>query len=621
MYYTVPREHLSPPPGFVPYPDAEIEQSIPRRFRTQAKLHADAIALCSDRARYTYTELDRRSNRLAHAVLARRGSTLEPIALMFDHGTDALVAILGTLKAGKCYVILDAGYPADRLRYMLADSGAPLLVTDDANLAFARELAGNAMEVLPFTATAATEPDTDPAIDAPHDSLAAILYTSGSTGRPKGVMHAHHDMLVDVRNLTNGWGLTSNDRWLLHTSLSFANSVRTIYCALMNGGALYLYDSKRKGFGDLPDWINGNKLTVFRTVSTFFRNFLSSLDATRRFPSVRVVSVGGESMLRADLDLFNRHFASSAVLSHAFGPTECLTSCWVLLPHGTTIATAKLPIGVALPDKDILLLDEAHREVADGEIGEIAVRSRYISPGYWRDPERTAAVFLPVADDGSRTYLTGDLGARLPDGMLVHSGRRDFQVKIRGYRVDISEIESALHALPSVADAVVVGREYEPGNPRLIAYVVAAPQAAISSLTLREDLGRVLPDYLIPSSFVILDKLPQTPNGKTDRLRLPEPPRDRSADPRFVAPRSRVEHELAAIWGTVLGIDQVGVTDAFLDLGGDSLQAAQIASRVALRWGVEIPVQSLLASATVAMMAESVVLEGQTLNYSGASGA
>jgi non-ribosomal peptide synthetase component F len=254
---------------------------------------------------------------------------------MFDHGADALVAILATLKAGKCYVVIDAGYPAERLRYMLADCGAPALIADEANLALAKTLGGSAIDVIAFGDTEGSGHDSDPGIDPAPESLAAILYTSGSTGRPKGVMHAHQNMLVDVRNLTNGWAATSQDRWLLHTSLSFANSVRTIYTALMNGAGLYLYDSKRKGFGDLPDWINGNRLTIFRTVSTFFRNFTISLDEARRFPSVRVVSVGGESMLRADLELFNRHFVSPCVLSHAFGPTECLTSCWILLRHGS----------------------------------------------------------------------------------------------------------------------------------------------------------------------------------------------------------------------------------------------------------------------------------------------
>jgi len=619
MGYTFPRDFIPPAHGFVPYADEEITQSIPRRFRAQVSAHGDAVALRSDRATYTYASLDRRANQLANAILSRRGTALEPIALMFDHGADALVAILATLKAGKCYVVIDAGYPAERLRYMLADCGAPALIADEANLALAKTLGGSAIDVIAFGDTEGSGHDSDPGIDPAPESLAAILYTSGSTGRPKGVMHAHQNMLVDVRNLTNGWAATSQDRWLLHTSLSFANSVRTIYTALMNGAGLYLYDSKRKGFGDLPDWINGNRLTIFRTVSTFFRNFTISLDEARRFPSVRVVSVGGESMLRADLDLFNRHFVSPCVLSHAFGPTECLTSCWILLRHGSRIESGKLPIGTSLPDKEVLVLDEHRREVADGATGEIAVRSRFVSLGYWNDRERTDEAFLPASgSDGARTYLTGDLGARQPDGNFVHLGRRDFQVKIRGYRIDISEIEAALHALPSIADAVVVGREYVPGDPRLVAYVVAAPRTAISAWTLREQLGRTLPDYMIPSAYVMLDRLPQTPNGKTDRLLLPDPPRDRSTDADFVAPRNHAEHELAAIWGTVLGIEHVGVEDVFLELGGDSLQAAQIVSRIRTCYGVEIAVPTLFASATVARVAEMIAgaLAGSKLRAS-----
>ncbi|MGH9197962.1 MAG: AMP-binding protein, partial [Acidimicrobiia bacterium] len=272
-----------------------------------------------------------------------------------------------------------------------------------------------------------------------------ILYTSGSTGRPKGVMHTHRNVLADVRNLTNEWCISAHDRWLLHTSVSFANSVRTIYGALLNGAAVYPFDSKRKGFGELSDWLLSNEITILRSVPTTFRNFMSTVPEGRTFPAVRILSVGGEPMFRADLDYFNRHFLPHCVLVHALGPTECLTVCWSCIPHGTRIGEGKLPIGYPLKDKEVLLLDEAGREVAEEEVGEIAVKSRYISPGYWRDPDRTKTAFLPGPRGGDeRIYLTGDLGWRSKGGCLSHIGRQDFLVKIRGFRIDVSEIEIAL---------------------------------------------------------------------------------------------------------------------------------------------------------------------------------
>jgi len=324
-------------------------------------------------------------------------------------------------------------------------------------------------------------------------------------------------------------------------------------------------------------------------------------------------------MLGADLEHFNRHFSPRCTLSHAFGPTECLTVCWALIPHGTPPVPGKLPIGHALPDKEVLLLNESGSEVGEGEVGEIAVRSRYLSPGYWRDAERTRAVFMPDAGGGDyRIYRTGDLGRRTPDGVLLHVGRRDFQVKIRGYRVEVAEVEHALRTLSVVRDAVVVGREMVPGEQRLIAYFVPSTPPAVAPEVLRRQLARIVPEYMVPSFFVALDSIPQTPNGKTDRLRLPlpAPPRSESgAQPR--APGSTIESELATIWSEILGVPEVRADESFLNLGGDSLKAFRIAARIAIQLKVTISARMLFESGTVAQVAQAVVAarEGSRLRH------
>jgi acyl-coenzyme A synthetase/AMP-(fatty) acid ligase/acyl carrier protein len=421
-------------------------------------------------------------------------------------------------------------------------------------------------------------------------------------------MHTHRSILADTRNITNGYAAGPRDRWLLATSLSFANSVRTIYGALLNGAALFPIDVRKRGFGEHATWLEDNAITVIRAVPTMFRSFMATLDERRVFPSVRVLAVGGEPMLQADLVHFNRHFSPGCVLLHAFGPTECLSVCWALIPHGTPVGNGKLTMGYTVRDKDVLLLDESRRAVGDGEIGEIAVRSRYLSQGYWRDPERTAASFLPDPTGGdARTYLTGDFGRREPDGRLFHLGRNDFQVKIRGYRIDVSEIENAMRAMAGIRDAVVVGREADPGDQRLFAYYVCAMQPPVAAGELCKALADKLPDYMIPSAFIALETMPRTPNGKTDRLRLPLPEvTRRDPDVPISTPASAVEVELAAIWGGVLGIDRVGTDETFLDLGGDSLQAAMIVAKVAARFALQVPMSVLLDSGTVAAMATVV---------------
>ena len=601
---------VQPASGFIGFADNDIEQSIPERFEKMVRACGNRVAIGSNRELYSFDSVNRTANRLAREILARRGSAEEPIALFFDHGPAVLRAIMAVLKAGKFYVALDATYPRDRLDYILRDCGAKLIVTDSNNIALVRKICGDSIDVIDFTNPDVDLPDNDLAALPKPDSLAMLLYTSGSTGQPKGVMHTHRNVLVDARNLTNGWGVSAEDRWLLHTSVGFANSVRAIFSSLLNGASIYPYDIKTSGFGELTNLLVTHQITIVRTVPTTFRNFMGTLDGEQKFPSVRVLSVGGEPMMRDDLDYFNRHFLDHCVLAHSLGPTECLTVCWELIPHGTHITDPKLPIGYPLKDKEVLVLDENLREVGAGEVGELAVKSRYISPGYWRDPERTQRVFVPdPAGTSARIYLTGDVGLRRADGRLAHVGRKDFLVKIRGFRIDVGEVEIALRAIDEVADAVVVGRQDGDGGQLLVGYFTPATNPPVTITKLRQSLARTLPDYMIPSSFVVMDAFPQTPNGKTDRLRLPPPSRIRpELDNPCVSPRTPMEIELSAIWSTILGIDDLGIDDNFFELGGDSLRATQVIASLVEVFGTDLPIKTFFDNPTIAQLAEQLSL-------------
>jgi len=258
---------------------------------------------------------------------------------------------------------------------------------------------------------------------------------------------------------------------------------------------------------------------------------------------------------------------------------------------------------------EVLLLDEDGTAVRPDDIGEIAIRSRYLSPGYWRRPDLTAAAFRPDPAGGpERIYRTGDLGRRLPDGCLVHLGRKDFQVKIRGFRVEVAEVEGALLSLPTVQEAVVVAREDRPGDRRLVAYLVPTARPAPTVTALRQTLAAVVPDYMLPAAYVLLDALPKTPGGKVDRRALPPPGRTRPAlDQPLVAPRTPVEATVGAIWQEVLGLDELGIHDNFFDLGGHSLAASQVLARVTETLHVDLPLRVLFAAPTVAGVAVAVV--------------
>jgi amino acid adenylation domain-containing protein len=604
------RVTVQPASGYLAFADDDIEQSIPERFEKMVRAGRNRVAIGSGRELYSFDSVNRTANRLAREILARRGDAEEPIALFFDHGPAVLMAIMAVLKARKFYVALDATFPRDRLDYILRDCGAKLIVTDSNNIALVRKICGDSIDVIDFTSPNLDLSDQDLATLPKPESLAMLLYTSGSTGQPKGVMHTHRNVLVDARNLTNGWGVSAEDRWLLHTSVGFANSVRAIFSSLLNGASIYPYDIKASGFGELTNLLVTHQITIVRTVPTTFRNFMATLDSEQKFPSVRVLSIGGEPMMRDDLDYFNGHFLSHCVLAHSLGPTECLTVCWELIPHGTRLTDSKLPIGYPLKDKDVLVLDENLREVGAGEVGELAVKSRYISPGYWRDPERTQRVFVPdPAGTSARIYLTGDVGLRRADGRLAHVGRKDFLVKIRGFRIDVGEVEIALRAIDEVADAVVVGRQDGDGGQLLVGYFIPATNPPITITKLRQSLARSLPDYMIPSSFVVMDAFPQTPNAKTDRLRLPPPSRIRpELDNPCVLPRTPMEIELSAIWSTILGIDDLGIDDNFFELGGDSLRATQVIASLVEVFGTDLPIKTFFDNPTIAQLAEQLSL-------------
>jgi amino acid adenylation domain-containing protein len=600
---------INPTFPYTPFSDAEIEQSIPDRFEQQVRGRADRLAIVTEEVTLTYRDLNALANRLAQRILALRGDRSEAIALMFEHGAGVLAAMLGVLKTGKFYLVLDPSYPSDRLAYMLQDSGAALVITDTENQGNAARMAGEGADVVNLDHLDGALSAENPGVKISPDALSMLLYTSGSTGRPKGVMHSHRNVLVEARNLTNAWCISEHDRWLLYTSMSFANSVRTIYGAFLNGSAIFPYDLKKKGFGELARWLTANRITLMRSLPTTFRSFMATLPAEQTFPDMRVLAIGGEPMPRSDLEYLNRHFLPPCALIHGLGPTECFMVCWHFFPHGSRVDAPKLPVGYPLPDKDVLVLDSSGREVAPGEIGEIFVKSRYISLGYWRDAERTKAVLRPdPSGDGAQIYRTGDLGRRGEDGCLTHVGRVDFQLKIRGFRVEVAEIEAALRALDGVRDAVVVGRPDHTGDLRLIAYYVPVAGTAATTVTqMRKHLDRSLPDYMIPSLFIALAELPKTPNGKIDRINLPEVSGERPPlETPFTPPDTELTAALARIWAEVLGVAAVGIHDDFLELGGDSLRAARIVNRVASSLEIQLPMTALFAAPTVVGMARFI---------------
>ncbi len=598
---------------FVEFNKDEIEQSIPKRFEQQARKYSNRTAVVTRNQTLTYDQLNQGVDRLAGAILHQRGGRQEPIALLLEQSASAISTILGVLKAGKIYVPLDTTYPQARIEYILEDSQAPVIVTNNRNFLLARKLAKhndcqllNIDELDPISFV--EEPDSH----ISPDSLAWILYTSGSTGQPKGVVQTHRNVLHDIMIYTNAFHICQADRLILLTSYSVVDTVRTMYGALLNGASLYPVDVKKDGLTHLADWLNHHQITIYRSFSTLFRHFIDTLDGDQQFPKLRLLYLCGEPVYRRDLELYKKQFSPDCIFVNGIGSTECLTYRWNLMDKKIQVNDNNVPVGYPLEDIEVLLLDDDGKEVAVNEIGEMSVRSRYLSPGYWRRPELSQVKFLSDPNGGDeRIYRTGDLGLILDDGCLVHMGRKDFQVKIRGYRIEVGEIEAALLNIDNIKEAVVILREDRPRDRYLAAYIVPSRQPALSITALRHALAEKLPGYMVPSAFIILDTLPLLPNGKLDRQRLPYPDSSRpNLDTPFIVPETSVEQALAKIWAEVLNVNHVGAHDNFFDLGGHSLAATRIVSRVIKHFQVDLPLQSLFQSPTVAEMA-TVIAEHQ----------
>jgi acyl-coenzyme A synthetase/AMP-(fatty) acid ligase len=385
--------------------------------------------------------------------------------------------------------------------------------------------------------------------------------------------------------------------------------VTNIFGGLLNGAALFPFNLKEEGLSDLVDWLITAEITVYHSVTTVFRHLLDALTGEEVFPRLRLIELTGEPVSPREVERFKHYFPSHCLLHNRMAATEMSLIRQYFIDKETPITRRTVPVGYEVADTEILLLGETGEEVGVNQIGEIAIKSPYLALGYWRKPDLTQAAFVPDPAGGSaRIYRTGDLGCMRPDGCLEHLGRKDSQVKIRGHRVETVEIETALLEHTAVKEVVVLAQEDARGDKRLVAYVVPAgkPEPTVSEL--RGAVQAKLPDYMVPSVFVLLDVLPLLPNRKVDRQALPVPEMVRpDIDTAFVAPRTAVEGELAGIWTDVLKLNHVGLHDNFLELGGDSLLGAEVVSRLRRAFQVNLSLRDFFRTPTVAGLAVAIL--------------
>jgi amino acid adenylation domain-containing protein len=583
--------------------------TLPGAFERAVEAHRSRIAVRSATWTASYDEFNATANRLAHALLRRGAEPGDRVAILMEHDTPEVAALIGVLKTGCMALVLNASHPPARLRQLIDDAEPAQIVSDRQNLDLAREIAGRRCEIVGFEDEGAHGPTGNPGIARSPRDAAVLVYTSGSTGTPKGVMQTHAQRLRVTGVHTTSLEVTSADRMPLLVPLAHGQSNGTALVALLNGATLLPFPVAQKGVTGLFEWMNRERITVYISSASIFRNFMNTVPEGARLPHVHAIRVASESATSDDFKLFQQHFPDTCVFVHTFSCTETSTLGVLRMQPGDPVPDGRLPVRVIDQGQTVSLRDEQGRPVPVGEVGEITVRSANLSGGYWRNPEMNAERFLPPDESGDSAYRTGDLARLDSAGFLHFVGRTGTRIKIRGIRIELAEVSQAIGRLPGVAQAVADVVERPPHEPLLIGYVVPHKDHSLTPARLRRELRNILPDQAVPSVIVVLDHFPLTPNGKIDRERLRQlrPQRLDTSEP----PQTATETLLADLWADVFAIASVGRTDSFFELGGDSLIAAVVAARVHDRTGVELNLGAFADHPTLAELADVIDRQGQ----------
>ncbi|MDG2156241.1 MAG: non-ribosomal peptide synthase/polyketide synthase, partial [Gammaproteobacteria bacterium] len=576
------------------YPD---EQSLQALFEQQALSNPAATAVEFNGSKLSYKELNERANGLAAQLIELGAGPNQPVAICVNRSLDTLVGLLGILKSGSGYVPLDPIYPAERIAYMLEDSDTKILVSEPE---LASALPTKNIQLLDIADSGSSQ--INPSIEFNAEQLAYLIYTSGSTGLPKGVQIEHRAVTNFLHSMAKTPGIVPADRLLAVTTLCFDISVLELFLPLAQGATVVIASQEQAADGfALKALLETGDISIMQATPASWRMLL---DAGWNGSANLKVLVGGEALER---DLATQLEQHNQAVWNMYGPTE--TTIWSAC-HQFNPADQLISVGQPIANTQFYVLDDAMQAVPVGVPGTLWIGGHGVARGYWQRDELNAASFIDNPFGSGRIYATGDRVRWLSDGSLEVLGRNDFQVKLRGFRIELGEIETRLAANPNVTQSVVSLREDSPGDQRLVAYNIAPEGVTLNSDELRNSLMGGLPDYMLPSAYVQLERFPLTANGKIDRKALPAPEWEDIASTEYLAPQNPTEDTLTAIWADILGVPKIGMNDDFFALGGHSLLAVKLISRVRDELGHDLDLMTLFSRPTIAAMA--ALLESDT---------
>ncbi|HEX6716238.1 MAG TPA: amino acid adenylation domain-containing protein, partial [Pyrinomonadaceae bacterium] len=582
------------------------ERSIAAVFEEQVRERAKSIAVVMGEQSLTYQELNQCANQLGHYLQEQGVGPEVCVGLCVERSLEMVVGMLGILKAGGAYVPLDASYPTERLAYMMADAGVAVVLTQESLVDVLPMHWGQVVSLDGDWKEIAQRSDTDVVSSAAGDNLAYVMYTSGSTGEPKGVAVVQRAVVRLVKE-TDYAEFGPAETFVQMAPLTFDASTFEIWGSLLNGGRLVVLEPGAPTLEELGAALRRHGVSTLWLTAGLFHLLVDERPEELR--GLKQLLAGGDVLSPAHVRKVLQ-WLDGGCLINGYGPTENTTfSCCQRIQREAEVGVT-VPIGLPIANTQAYVLNRQMQQVAVGVVGELYLGGDGLARGYQQRADLTAERFIPdpySATDGARLYRTGDLVRYLEGGRLEFLGRVDHQVKVRGFRIEPGEIETVLNTHHSVRDAIVIARGGTSGDKRLVAYVVAEPDLNLTVDELRAHVKEQLPDYMMPSIFVLLEHLPLNNNGKVDRAALPDPDAFKpELSDSFVAPRTDIEERLASIWSRVLDFEPVGVNDNFFELGGHSLLATQVISRIRETFEIDLPLRALFDAPTITGLAERI---------------
>ena len=580
---------------------------IHQLFEAQARRTPQAPAVIFQGQTLSYSELDRQANQLAQHLRQRGVGPETVVALCVPRCLEMMVGLLGILKAGGAYLPIDPSYPVSRMAFMLEDSAAAALLTVVAMQDRLPAYAGPVLRLDADAAEFAGHSEQAPVSGVSPQNLAYVIYTSGSTGQPKGVMVKHHALVNYVSYAAKTFEADVGIGAPINLPLSFDGTITALYPPLIAGTALWLIPDGGEEIDGLVELFEHTaNHSVMKITPSFLAALQDVLPPEHMAQAVRTLVIGGQALAWKDIERWRRFAPTTRIYNH-YGPTETVVGCIVHPVGEGDRGSGNIPIGRPIANVQVYVLDEGHRVVPVGVVGELYIGGEGLARGYLNRPSLTAQRFVanPHGEPGSRLYRTGDLVRYRADGNLEFLGRIDHQVKVRGFRIELGEIEARLVEHADIHEAAVIARAVG-GDERLVAYVIPVAGATVEVASLREHLGQRLPDYMVPAAFVTLAQLPLTRNGKLDRKALPAPDAQAVATRAFESPQGEIEIAMAEIWQALLTLPQVGRHDHFFELGGHSLLAMQLVARIRKEFYVDVPVSTLFEKPQLSVLADAV---------------